>query len=144
MLCIQCLLHTGQPACSEYHTAVVTHAGVQHNYQQPLSANATVLTCSLKERQWQGKQHSPAQEQARQRAADELVKQQYSWLGPLAGMFSRNMQQGSSSVANDEHLGRDQVGRRRRAPAAAAAGNAASQATIPVERSLVVINKKDA
>lgn len=101
----------------------------------------TVLFCSLKERQWQGKQHSPAQEKARQRAADELVKQQYSWLGPLAGMFARNMQQGSSSVANDESIGRNQVGRRRRAPAAAAAARAQGQATIPVERSLVVINK---
>ncbi|KAL3143444.1 hypothetical protein ABBQ38_002261 [Trebouxia sp. C0009 RCD-2024] len=97
----------------------------------------------LKDRQWQVRQHSPVQEEARQRAADELVKQQYSWLGPLAGMFARNMQQGSSSVHSEEGLGRNQVGQRRRAPAAAAAVRAQQQATIPVERSLVVISKRD-
>lgn len=107
------------------------------------SAPLTMLLYSLKDRQWEGRQHSPAQEEARQRAADELVNQQYSWLGPLAGMFAKNMQQGSSSVHNDEGLGRNQVGRRKRAPAAAAAAKAQQQATIPVERSLVLISKRD-
>lgn len=106
-------------------------------------ANLILLLYSLKDRQWQVRQHSPIQEEARQRAADELVKQQYSWLGPLAGMFARNMQQGSSNVRSEESHGRDQVGQRRRAPAAAAAARAQQQATIPVERSLVVISKQD-
>ena len=98
---------------------------------------------SLKDREQQGRHHSRAQEEARQRAADELVKQQYSWLGPLAGMFAKNMQQGSSSVNGDEKPGRSQVGHRRRAPAAAESGAAQQRATIPAERSLVVISKQD-
>ena len=125
------------------HAMSTRHLSCEIAWHLPCSAHAVVVSCRLKERQWDGKQHSPAQEQARQRAADELVKQQYSWLGPLAGIFSRNMQQGSSSVADDEHLGRNQVGRRRRASATAAAAKAQSQATIPVERSLVVIKRDE-
>ena len=103
------------------------------------------IMCSLKDRQWHGRQHSAAQEEARQKAADELVKQQYSWLGPFAAAFARNMQRNSSNGHSDESeaLNRNQVGSRRRASAAAAASAAQQRATIPVERSLVVIEKRE-
>ena len=89
------------------------------------------------------KQHSAAQEEARQKAANELLRKQYSWLGPLAGMFGKNMQPGSAStfgsVVQDDRGGRTQVGRRRRS---AKPEVALQEATIPLERSLVVITKK--
>lgn len=96
----------------------------------------------LKERSKQTYQHSATQDEARQRAADELVRKQYSWLGPLAGMFAKNMQQGSASAyrngQEDVHA-RNQVGRRRRT----AKPEQAHQGTIPVERSLVVVSRRD-
>lgn len=96
----------------------------------------------FKERGRKGKQHSSEQEEARQRAADELVRKQYSWLGPLAGMFAKNMQQGSASTytsGQDDIRGRNQVGRRRRT----AKPEQAHEGTIPIERALVVISKRD-
>lgn len=84
-------------------------------------------------------QHSEAQNEARQQAADELIKQQFGWLGPFAGMFARNMQQGSSSVRDQQQPGRSQVGNRRRVVKPTPASQ---RGTIPVERSLVV-QKRD-
>lgn len=96
----------------------------------------------LKARSKQGGYHSAAQDEARQRAADELVRKQYSWLGPLAGMFAKNMQQGSASMyrnGQEDVSARNQVGRRRRT----AKPEEAHQGTIPLERSLVVVSRRE-
>lgn len=68
------------------------------------------------------------------------MKQQFGWLGPFAGMFGRNMQQGSSSVRNQEPRGRTYVGNRKRV---VKPPPSSQRGTIPVERSLVVVPEHD-
>lgn len=98
--------------------------------------------CTVRSLEKRGREeygHSSAQSEARQQAANELIRQQYGWLGPFAGMFARNMEQGSSSSRAAEPHSRTNVGRRKRnakPPSPHHRGN------IPIERSLVVIPKK--
>ena len=106
----------------------------------PTAIVTVCAMCSLEKRGRQEYKHSAAQSEERQRAADELIRQQFGWLGPFAGMFARNMEQGSSSVANDEPQSRSHVGRRKRSVKPPPSHQ---RGTIPIERSLVHVPKKD-